>query len=342
MIAWTMNDLARAWRWRPALYAGIGAAILAALSAAAWLQTSHWRNSVTLWEHSVDCQPDNDFALNSFADSLNAAGNTDEANKYYRLSLEKNPKYLTPWCNLAGNLYKHGKAAEALAVCDEALHFGPDDSKVHFLRAVALYGTGRADESIREFRIAIANNPNTENTRADLADMHSDLAEVLRTRPNQLDEARKECLAALELKPESSPAHRTLGNIMLAKGDLAAAAAEFRTALTFAPNDPLNVSASVNVVRQIVNDPHADSAQNTSALQLAQYLCEATQFKNIFALEALAGAYAATGDFAQADEALGKALQTPQGQLAGNAAVLQQRIQAYRAHQKVPIPPPSP
>jgi tetratricopeptide (TPR) repeat protein len=239
MIAWGLNDLGRKWRWRAALYSAAAAAVLAALAAVAWRQTAYWQNSFTLWEHSVACQPDNDFALNSYADALNAAGQPDEANKYYLLSFAKNPKYLTPLCSLAGNLYKHHKAAEALAVCNEGLLAAPNDSKMHFLKAVALYGTGKVDESVREFRVAIAMNPNTENTRGDLADMHADLAEVLRLNPDQLENARKECLIALQLKPESPDAHRTLGSIMLAKGELAAAEEEFRTTLKYKPDDPL-------------------------------------------------------------------------------------------------------
>ena len=369
MIAWGLTDLARYWRGLKSVYAAVATAVIAALTFVAWTQTTHWRDSLALWAHSVACQPNNDFARNSYGDALNAAGRTDEANEHYRLSFEMNPKYMTPYCNLAGNLYKHGKSAEAVDVCGEALNVNPDDAKVHFLRAVALYGTRQVNASIQEFRIAIAKNPKTENTRADLADSHADLAVILKEQ-KQFDEAKKECVAALEIKPESPEAHRTLGEILLAQADPAAAEEKFRSALKFKPGDiesrqglsdalwkqgkereaveqykrpdfqPQNLGPALEVVRKLIGDPRPEA--HADAVEIARRLCERTEYKNIFALELLAGAYAETGDFEQAEAAIRKALDTPLGQASRNAAVLQQRIDAYRAHQKPVIPPSTP
>jgi tetratricopeptide (TPR) repeat protein len=352
MIAWGLKDAIEYARGLRLICAAAAVVAIAALTFAAWVQTTYWCNSLALWEHAVACQPNNDYAQNSYGDALNAAGRSDEANEHYRISLTINPKYLTPHCNLAGNLYKHNKALEAVKVCDDALTVNTnnpdtDFAKVHFLRAVALYGARQPDASIAEFRVAIDQcgraitaNPKSVSLKADLADSHSDLAMVLKDQ-KQLDEARKECLAALELKPESVEAHRTLGEILFIQGDPNAAAQEFRTALKFKPDDVLSrqdLNASeLQVIRKLFSDPRPEA--HAEALETARRLCERTDYKNIFALELLAGAYAATGDFAQAEAAIRKALETPLGQQPQNAAVLQQRIQFYQAHKNVPIPP---
>ena len=66
MLAWGLGDLARSWRSRTVLYAALAAPIIGLLAAAAWMQTSYWQNSLTLWGHSVACQGEtNDFAQNS-------------------------------------------------------------------------------------------------------------------------------------------------------------------------------------------------------------------------------------------------------------------------------------
>ena len=146
MIAWGLSDLARAWRGRTALYAAVAAPIIAMLAVVAWMQTSHWRNSLTLWEHSVACQPEtNDFAQNSYGLALADAGRVDEAMEHYAKAVEINPKYLTPRINYAVNLQKQGKSAEALKVCDEALEVDPDDAQAHFIKAVALYGVNQPE-----------------------------------------------------------------------------------------------------------------------------------------------------------------------------------------------------
>ena len=101
---------------------------------------------------------------------------------------------------------------------------------------------------------------------------------------------------------------------------------------------PQNLTSGLEVVRKLIGDPRPE-VRITDAVAIARRLCERTDFKNIFALELLAGAYAEAGDFEQAEAAVGKALETPLGQQPSNAAVLRQRIEFYRAHKYVPIPP---
>ncbi len=379
MIAWSVKDIVQHLRGLRQVCAITAVIVIASLTIVAWMQTTHWRNSLALWEHAVACQPENDFAQNSYGDALNAAGRSDEANKHYRVSLTINPKYMTPYTNLAGNLYKQGKPKEALEACDEALAIDPHEAKVHFLKAVALYGAHQIDPSVPidaaiqefrvaldEFRVATENNPKSQSTRADFADTHADLGVLLKEH-KQFDEARKECLAALELKPESIEAHRTLGDILLAQGNAAGAEEQFSSALKYKPEDsisrqglgdalwkqgkkheaaeqykridfqPQNLATGLADLRKVLGD--REQPANTDAVDLARRLCERTDYKNIFALELLAGAYAATGDFAQAEAAIRKALETPLGQQPSNAAVLRQRIEFYQAHKNVPIPP---
>ena len=83
MIAWGLSDLGRTRRGRKVFYAAAAAPILAVLAAVAWVQTSYWQNSLTLWEHSVACQETNDFAQNAYAQALAEAGRADEAMEHY-------------------------------------------------------------------------------------------------------------------------------------------------------------------------------------------------------------------------------------------------------------------
>jgi len=375
MLAWGLGDLAKAWRDGTKLYAVISGPVLAALAAVAWLQTSYWQDSLTLWEHSVACQPDNDYAQNSYADALHDAGRLEEANAHHRKSFEINWKYVTPRCHLAGNLYKQGKSEEALRVCDEALQVEAnmdaesrstaDEAQIHFLKAIALYGLKQVDKSIDEFRLSLRLNPKN-------ADAHSDLAEVLREN-KQYGEAHDECMAALTLKPEFPEAHRIFGNVLLAQGDIAGAGKHFRAAMKLKPDDPQtheglaealwrqdrfreaveqfkqelalqpqNIGAAIQVVRRLVSDPRPEARFGTEALEIARRACGATGYKNIFALEVLAGAYAETGDFEQAEAAVRKAMETPLGQEPKNAEELQKRVLLYRAHRKPMILSPKP
>ena len=235
---------------------------------------------------------------------------------------------------------------------------------MHALKAVALFGLKRREESIREFRIAIAKNP--KDIQA-----HNNLAEVLRT-SGSYDDALAECRAAMEINPETPEGHRIMANILLAKtiwrGDGA-----LQAALKLRPDDPLvheglanllwrqgkfqeavehrkqqmalqpqNLAMAVKVATQLISDPRPEARFGAEAVEIARRLCEATDYQDIIALDVLAAAYAETGDFDQAEATVRKAMETPLGQTPANAVQLQKRLMCYHAHQKPPIPPPLP
>jgi len=230
MIAWGLCDLARAWRGLTVWHAVLAVPAIAVLVAVAWLQTSYWKNSVTLWEHSVACQETNDFAQNSYGEALDDAGQVDKAMQHFARAVEINPLYLKPRHHIAGNLYKQGKPAEALDVCNEALQVDPDDVQSHFLKAVALYGMNLPEQSIREFQFVIGKNKKHEQA-------HNNLAEVLRLN-RRYDEAMPECRAALDLNPEFPEAHHTMANLLWVKNDIEGALNECRIALELKPGFP--------------------------------------------------------------------------------------------------------
>ena len=262
------------------------------------------RNSIDLWKHSVACQETNDFAQNEYGVALADAGRIDEAMEHYRMAFEINPHYLTPRTNYAGYLYKRGKSAEALQLCEEGLKIDPNDAECHFLKAVALFGLNRPEESIHEFHVALEKNP--KKTQA-----HNNLAEVFRL-SRRYDEALAECRAALELNPEMPEAHRTMANILAAKGDDAGALEHLQTALKLTPDEPLVHEGLANVlVRQGKFQEAVEHRKRQMALQLpntqttiqndvqiARRFCEMMAYRDILSLDVLAAAYADAGDFA--------------------------------------------
>ncbi len=341
--------------------------VIALLAALAWRQTSHWQNSLTLWQHCVDCEPDtNDFAQNMYGVALADAGRVDEAMEHYVKAFEINPKYLTPRTNYAVNLQKENKPAEVLKVCDEALQYDPDDAASHFLKAVALHTLKRSEESIQEFRITIANDP-----KHVLA--HNNLAEVLRIK-GSYDDALVECRTALELNPDLPEGHRTLANIFLGKNHFEGAVAQFEIALKFKPDDflshdglaevlwrqgkfreavehlkqvvtlqPQNAPMVLKVVRELISDPRPEARFGAEALEIARSFCETIEHKDdIFALDLLAGAYAETGDFDQAEATVRRIMATPLGKKPDNVIELQKRLMLYHAHKKPLLQPPPP
>ena len=97
---------------------------------------------------------------------------------------------------------------------------------------------------------------------------------------------------------------------------------------------PQNTAMTTKIVSELISDPRPEARFGAEALEIARRSCEATEYKDIFALDALAAAYAETGDFAQAEATIRKALETSPGETPHDQVELQKRLILYHAHQK--------
>src|SRR5947207_9251973 len=62
-LTWLAADVAKSFPHRKQILAAVGTGIVIILSAWAWKQTTYWRNSETLWAHTLAVTTDNDVAL---------------------------------------------------------------------------------------------------------------------------------------------------------------------------------------------------------------------------------------------------------------------------------------
>ena len=58
-LAWGAAQMAAAWPYRRWLYGIASALIVSVLMGCAWRQTSYWRDSETLWTHTLTCTSQN-------------------------------------------------------------------------------------------------------------------------------------------------------------------------------------------------------------------------------------------------------------------------------------------
>ena len=66
------------------------AAVVAVLMVCAWWQTAYWKNSETLWKHTLVCTTENDTAENNLGTYLLAAGKVDDAITHFQAALKSN------------------------------------------------------------------------------------------------------------------------------------------------------------------------------------------------------------------------------------------------------------
>jgi protein O-mannosyl-transferase len=256
-VAWGAAHLAGASTSRRWGLAAVAALVLAGLMQSARQQTQYWRDSESLWAHTLTCTSDNSIAHYNFgvllsgrgriddamdqyrealeirpnyADAHNnlgialaGLGQVDEAIGHYRKAVESNPKHVEARNNLGLALAGRGQVDEAIVHYRKALEINPDSPESHCNLGMALAGRKQFDEAIRHYRRALEISP-------DYAEAHNNLGEALAGR-NQFDEAIAHYRKALESKPDYAAAHNNLGLALGSRGQIDEAIAHFRRAL---------------------------------------------------------------------------------------------------------------
>ena len=151
-FAWGAAHVAGSWPSRRRALAAVAALVVAGLMACAWQQTRYWRDSETLWTHTLACTPQNPIAHNNLGLALAGRGQVDEAIAHYRKALEIKPDYAEAHNNLGNALAGRGQIDEAIAHYRKALEIKPDYAKAHYNLGMALAGRGQVDEAIDHYR----------------------------------------------------------------------------------------------------------------------------------------------------------------------------------------------
>ena len=90
-LAWGLADVCRFWPYRHLVCGVVSALVLAVLMGCAWRQTSFWRDSETLWTHTLSCTSQNALAYCKFGVTLIDKGQTEKGIEEYQKALAINP-----------------------------------------------------------------------------------------------------------------------------------------------------------------------------------------------------------------------------------------------------------
>jgi len=249
LLTWAAADLCAGWRHRRWLLGGLATVILVALMFCARVQTAYWRNSESLWTHTLACTTDNAVAHNSLGNALLQKGSLDEAMVHFQTALQINPGYMGAHNNLGNALLQKGSLDEAMVHFQTALQIDPDDTDAHNNLGIALLQMGRVDEAIAQYQKALQIKP-------DSADAHNNLGNAL-LKQGRVDEAIARYQKALQIKPDNADAHDNLGSALLQQGRVDEAIAQYQKALQIRPD---YVLASYNLGIALLQKGKVDEA----------------------------------------------------------------------------------
>ena len=194
LLTWTLMEWAGRRRNRRFVLAVGAAAGLAVLAACARAQTLYWRNSESLWTHTLACTSDNVLAESNLGNFFYQEGRLDEALAHGQRALALQPDNVGANNCVGYVLFQRGRVDEAISHFQTALRVRPDYFPAHNNLGMALFQRGRVDEAIAHFRSALEGD-------STVADIHNNLGALL-VHKGQFQEAIAQYQKALELKPD--------------------------------------------------------------------------------------------------------------------------------------------
>jgi tetratricopeptide (TPR) repeat protein len=298
VIVWSIGDLLleSTSRVRRAIVGVAAAIIIVSLSARAFSQTSYWKNSETLWNHTLSVTSDNDVAHNNLGFLFLRSGELDKAISEFQTALDIRSRNTQRHYSLGAALIQNnmGNAFarkqlwnEAIGHLQEAARLRPDYADAYFNLGSVLFQQGRIDDAITQWRKALA------------------------------------------IRPTDAEAHRNVASALRKQGNVKGAIAEYEQALNITPEDSVALN---NLAWILATSSDASIRDGARSVTLAVKAVQASGDKDPNLIRTLAAAHAAVGQFAEAvaTAATAKALATTQNK-PELASRLEQEIASYGA-----------
>jgi tetratricopeptide (TPR) repeat protein len=273
---------------------GIAAAIIIALSWRAFVQASYWKDTETLWNHTLAVTSDNDVAHNNLGYLSLQRGELDSAISHFETALMIRSRNLATHYNFGGALIENS-LANALArkgLLSEAAD--------HYANAVRL--------------------------RPDYGDPYLNLGTVL-FEQGRTGEAIAEWQKAVTTQPKDAGFHTALANGFLKGGLQRDAMAEYEHATRISPDDPVPAN---DLAWLLATSSDASIRDGNRAVEFAKHAVQLSRGKDPNYLRTLAAAFAESGSFPDARETARRALQAAERRSNSSlATALQDEIALY-------------
>src|ERR1051326_8204895 len=151
-FVWLVSNLTKTFRGQKIILTAAAAITLATLSILSWRQTSHWRNTETLWRYTLTITPDSDVAHAGLGGILFVRGQIDEAIDHYERALRSRSGNVGAQFGLARALAAQNKTDAAIQHLQKTLQLQPDYIAASNDLGVLLASRGEVKEAIAAWR----------------------------------------------------------------------------------------------------------------------------------------------------------------------------------------------
>jgi protein O-mannosyl-transferase len=222
-----LADLATTWRIGRGPLAAVSVAILLTLASLTAMQVARWRDSITLFTHTLAVTPDNLIIQYGVGHALRKVGRYEEALNHFAAALDIKPDFFDALMGMGMLLAEEGRAANAAPYFNRALRVEPDSGKAHMELGLTLINQNKKEAALQEFRAAFRLAPQDSDVRTNLG--------LILARNGETKQALEHLNEAVRLNPNSAEAHNNLGLVLLASGHPRESIAHFSAALRLNP-----------------------------------------------------------------------------------------------------------
>jgi tetratricopeptide (TPR) repeat protein len=159
MVAWGIPDSLSDWGRRKTALGVLSGIVILACAILAWGQVQLWRDSITLFSHTLKVTTGNFIAYNNMGTALSDQGKTEEAIAHYRSALRIAPRYAKAWINLGITYEESDRNAKAIEAYQEALRLNPNDAESWNNLGSAYGKSGQTAKAIEAIEKALRIDP---------------------------------------------------------------------------------------------------------------------------------------------------------------------------------------
>ena len=205
IISWGTVHMIGNWRFKKLTLSVFTTALCILLITNARAQVGYWKNSFSLFEHTLEVTEGNYVIHNNLGFELALKGRMDEAIMHYRAALRINPGFELAHINLGSALFSQGEVEKSLAYYQAILNQKPRFAGVHHNLGILLLRVGRIDEAVEHFQAALRIRPN-------YAEVYNSLGAALVSQ-GKIIEAMANFKQAIRINPDLMEAKLNLKNV---------------------------------------------------------------------------------------------------------------------------------
>jgi Tfp pilus assembly protein PilF len=195
-----------------------------------WFQIGYWKNSYTLYAHTLSVTKNNWLIHNNYGKVLEEQGRKKEATQYFENAMQIKPELPVPHLNLANNLYRLGKISEAEKHYKETIEVSNDNeltAKAHNRLAFIYQMQRKNSKAIKHYKEALRIKPDEVKALNNLAILYAQMGDFTSAAAN--------FNRALEISPQDEETLNNLGLLSVKTGNTNKGIFYFKEALKYNP-----------------------------------------------------------------------------------------------------------